>query len=113
MPIFLLVEGADGDGVAAAVAAREAADRCAADAVLDPAVPPGAVPPGAVPLADEAKLEARAAATSCDAALLNPLDADKDFLHKMRGWLMTVATLFVSIAYIPGSHTTAGLDDLL
>jgi hypothetical protein len=58
-----------------------------------------AVPPGAVPLADEAKLEARKAAASCDAALLNPLDADKDFLHKMRGWLMTVATLFVGIAY--------------
>jgi hypothetical protein len=30
---------------------------------------------------------------------LNPLDADKDFLHKMRGWLMTVATLFVGVAY--------------
>jgi len=26
-------------------------------------------------------------------------DADKEFLHKMRGWLMTVATLFVSMAF--------------
>jgi hypothetical protein len=49
------------------------------------------VPPGAVPLADAAALEAREAAASCDAAL-NPVDADEDFVHKMRGWLMTVAT---------------------
>jgi hypothetical protein len=82
-------EGAGGDGVAAAAAAREAADRCAADAALD----------RAVPLADAAALEARKAAACCAAALLSPLDADEEFLHKMRGWLMTVATLFVGIAY--------------
>jgi hypothetical protein len=52
-----------------------------------------------VPLADAAALDAREAAASCDAALLSPLDADEEFLHKMRGWLMTVATLFVGIAY--------------
>jgi hypothetical protein len=48
--------------------------------------------------ADAAALKAREAAASCDAAL-NPVDADEDFVHKMRGWLMTVATLFVSTAY--------------
>jgi hypothetical protein len=82
-------EAAGGDGVAAAAAAREAAERCVADATLD----------GAVPLADAAALDAREAAASCDAALLSPLDADEEFIHKMRGWLMTVATLFVGIAY--------------
>jgi hypothetical protein len=82
--------GADGVAAAAAAAAREAADRCVPDAALD----------GAVPLADAAALEAREAAASCDAALLSPLDdGDEDFVHKMRGWLMTVATLFVGIAY--------------
>jgi hypothetical protein len=50
-----------------------------------------------VPLADAAALDAREAAACCDAALaISQADA---ITRNMRGWLMTVTTLFFGIAF--------------
>jgi hypothetical protein len=55
-----------------------------------------------VPRADAAASEDREAASSCDDAALDggAADAaDKEFVDKMHGWLMTVAVLFVGITF--------------
>jgi hypothetical protein len=63
-----------------------------------------------VPRADAAALEAREAAASCDAALSDPVaDANKDFLDKTRGWLMTVSALFVGMAFQAIVHPPDGM----
>ncbi|XP_051208299.1 uncharacterized protein [Lolium perenne] len=105
--------------VAAAAAAREAADRCvaatAAAIVADAATAAAIVADAAdgdslpaVPRADRAASEARKAAESCDEAL-SDAGADKDFLDKMRGWLMAVTTLFVGIAFQAILHPPVGM----
>jgi hypothetical protein len=84
--------------MAAATAAREAADRCVADAALDRALPlADPAVPSAVWLADAAALGARESAASCDAAVGD--SAPEADMSNMRGWLMMVATLFVGIGF--------------
>ncbi|KQK05148.2 hypothetical protein BRADI_2g18339v3 [Brachypodium distachyon] len=91
---------AGGDGEAVSTA-RDVADLCVAvlgDAAND--ADREAAAKHVVPHADAAALAAREAAAICDAAIADPAAGnDNDFLEKMRGWLMTVATLFVSMAF--------------
>ncbi|KAF7105416.1 hypothetical protein CFC21_106231 [Triticum aestivum] len=64
----------------------------------------------AVPLAHAAASKAREAAAGCDLALADAIeDVDKEFVDKMRGWLMTVATLFVGIAFQALLHPPDGM----
>ncbi|XP_044958424.1 uncharacterized protein LOC123409630 [Hordeum vulgare subsp. vulgare] len=99
--------------MATAATARAAADRCVAARIDAPAAgddDADAAADLAVPLADAAALKAREAASVCDLALADPrADAEKEFVDKMRGWLMTVAALFVGIAFQALLHPPDGM----
>nr|CAB3460355.1 unnamed protein product [Digitaria exilis] len=92
---------ADSGGVAPVVQAAEDAPAgnviAAGPAQAEAPVQPGnqaASPPGSRPPSSSSRLKITVAADESD-----PEDADEKYLDKMRGWLMTVATLVVGITF--------------
>ncbi|EMS58154.1 hypothetical protein TRIUR3_08046 [Triticum urartu] len=97
------------DAVAAALAVRESAVRCAA-ASRRAVLAASTARKIASRCEAAAASKAREAAAGCDLALADAIeDADKEFVDKMRGWLMTVATLFVGIAFQALLHPPDGM----
>ncbi|KAF7099209.1 hypothetical protein CFC21_100872 [Triticum aestivum] len=97
------------DAVAAALAVRESAVRCAA-ASRRAVLAASTARKIASRCEAAAASKAREAAAGCDLALADAIeDGDKEFVDKMRGWLMTVATLFVGIAFQALLHPPDGM----